>query len=139
MKSSDSTESFRIAREYLHDHFESTDRLAVVVLDTRTRFATQRLAGVEAIASPDFQAWLRHKNAQRCEIYVSMNALHPSARGRQKADVQVVRHVYLDVDRNGADVVKAILSRPDVPNPTSVITSSPDKRQVVWRVQGFER
>jgi len=34
----------------------------------------QRIATADEIASQDFQAWLRYQNAQRFEIYVSMNA-----------------------------------------------------------------
>ncbi len=84
MRKPDAIHSARVASQYLRENFDPGDRLAVVVLDKRTNAVTQRIAKAETIAAPDFQAWLRHKNAQRCEIYVSMNALRPFARSRQK-------------------------------------------------------
>jgi RepB DNA-primase N-terminal domain len=123
---------------YLRDTFRAGDRLAVVVLNRRTQAVTQRLGSLERLTSPDFQAWLRLENEQRrCEIYVSMNALHPEAKGRTKHDVAAIRHVYLDFDENGTKALDALLNREDVPRPSYVINSSPDKWQVTWRVEGF--
>jgi hypothetical protein len=51
--------------------------------------------------------------------------------------VAVIRHVYLDVDENGTAAVEALLKREDVPKPNYLINSSPDKWQVVWKVDGF--
>src|SRR6266852_2500990 len=98
-----------IAAEYIRSNFEPSDRLAVVLLNKRTRAVTQRIATAERIAAPEFQAWLRHKNAQRHEIYISMNALHQNASGRTKQDIQSVRHVYLDFDENGTAAVEKLL------------------------------
>src|SRR5262249_29609182 len=88
-----------VASRYVKRSFESTDRLAVVLMNKRTSSVIQRIASAETIASDDFQAWLRHQNAQRQEVYISMNALQPGARGRTKADVAVIRHIYLDFDQ----------------------------------------
>lgn len=109
MKTLDASESFQTARAYIYDHFEPQDRLAIVIVNRRTRSATQRLASAEAIASPEFQSWLRDKNAQQYEIYISMNALHANARGREKEDVENVRHVYLDLDHDAAATVQELL------------------------------
>src|SRR6266852_9140830 len=85
---------------YLRASFEPTDRLAVVLVNKRPDSVIQRIATTEKIASPYFQAWLRYQNAQRYEIYVSMNALREDARGRTKEDIAAIRHVYLDFDDN---------------------------------------
>ena len=126
-----------IAARYIRDNFEPADRLAVVLLNKRTGSVMQRVASAEKIASPDFQAWLRFQNALRCEIYISMNALQEGARGRTKAEVASVRHVYLDFDENGTQAVEALLKREDLPKPNYLLNSSPDKWQVVWKVAGF--
>jgi len=68
-----------------------------------------------------------------------MNALHCNAQGRTKADVGVIRHVYLDVDGNGTAAVEALLKPEDVPKPNYLINSSPDKWQVIWKVDGFTK
>ena len=99
----------------------------------------QRIATAERIARPDFQAWLRLQNSRHSEIYVSMNALNEAARTRTKGDVAAIRHVYLDFDENGTAAVEALLKRPDIPKPNYVIGTSPDKWQVVWKVEGFTK
>src|SRR5215472_16362100 len=65
------------------------------------RDVLQRVATAEKIGDDRYQSWLRHMNAQRYEVYVSMNTLRPGAHGRTKADVRDIRHVYLDLDEGG--------------------------------------
>jgi len=128
-----------IAAKYVRENFAPKDRLAVVLVEKRTGAVIQRLATAEKVASEDFQSWLRHKNADRSEVYVSMNALHENARGRTKADVSTIRHVYLDFDDHGTTAVEKLLSRPDLPQPNYLINTSPDRWQVVWKVEGFAK
>jgi hypothetical protein len=139
MKVTDSLIDREIASKYIRDNFEPGDRLAIVLLNKRTGAVMQRVAGAEKIASPDFQAWLRFQNSQRCEVYVSMNALREAARGRTKADIAVIRHVYLDFDENGTEAVEVLLKREGLPKPNYLINSSPDKWQVVWKVARFAK
>ena len=129
----------KIARKYIRDNFEPADRLAVVVLDKRTGSVTQRIATAERIAAPVFLAWLRYENAQRREVYISMNALRPDARGRTKEDVGAIRHIYLDLDENGPRALHVIFNRQDLPVPSHKVNTSPNKWQVVWRVKGFAK
>ena len=127
------------AQKYLTDNFQPTDRLAVVLLDKRNDIVIQRIATADQIASDRFQAWLRHKNTQRYEVYVSMNTLHEGATGRTKADIATIRHLYLDFDENGTEAVARMLARPDIPKPNYRLSSSPGKWQVVWKVEGFSQ
>lgn len=122
---------------YIHENFEPGDRLAVVLLNKRTHEVIQRIASAERIAQDDFQAWLRFQNASGYNVHISMNALASGARGRTKADVQTIRHIYLDFDDDGTAAVEKLLAREDVPRPNHLINTSPDHWQVVWKVQGF--
>ena len=126
-----------IAGKYIRDNFEPSDRLAVVLLNKQTGRVTQRIASADRIASPAFQSWLRHMNAQKHEIYVSMNALREGATGRTKADIEAVRHVYLDFDEGATEAVERLLKRTDLPQPSSKVSTSPGKWQVAWKVEGF--
>jgi hypothetical protein len=126
-----------IASKYIKDNFELSDRLAVVLLDKRNDAVIQRIATAEQIAAPEFQAWLRHKNAQRYEVYLSMNTLRQGATGRTKGDIAAVRHLYLDFDENGTEAVERLLGRQELPRPTSRLSSSPGKWQIIWKVEGF--
>jgi hypothetical protein len=122
------------AVEYIERNYEPSDRLAIVVRNRLTGETTQRLASAEKIARPDFQAWLRHKNARGADIYISQNAFHPDARTRSKSDVNRIRHVYLDLDKNGEDALTKIGDSSLVPGPSFVISTSPRKYQVIWKV-----
>jgi hypothetical protein len=126
-----------MASRFIEENFEPSDRLAVVLLNKRTGSVTQRIASAERIAAPEFQAWLRHRNAQKEEIYISMNTLREDARSRTKSDIQAIRHLYLDFDENGTEAVDRLIRRQDMPLPNYQISSSPGKWQVVWKAAGF--
>ena len=68
-----------------------------------------------------------------------MNALRGDAQGRTKDEVGIVRHIFLDFDANGTANVESLLKRRDLPNPNYLVSTSPDKWQVVWRVEGFSK
>jgi hypothetical protein len=48
-----------------------------------------------------------------------------------------VRHVFLDADRNGSQVLVAITARRDLPPPSYVLHSSPNRIHVFWRARDF--
>jgi hypothetical protein len=122
---------------YIRENFHPDDRIAVVLIQKETHRVVQRVATAERVASAEFQAWLRHENASRFEVFVSLNALKDGARSRTKEDIAEIRHLYLDFDDNGTSAVQALLKRDDVPPPNYLVNSSPDKWQVVWKVEGF--
>ena len=123
---------------YIRDNFRPDDRLAVVIIDKQTHRTVQRISTADRIASPEFQAWLRHENASRREIYIGMNSLKEGCHTRTKADIAEIRHVYLDFDDNGTAALKALVQRDDIPEPNYVLNTSPDRYQVVWKVEGFQ-
>jgi hypothetical protein len=127
------------AATYIRENFQPADRLAVVLLNKAAGSVIQRLAEAEKIAAPDFQAWLKFENDRRLEVYISMNALREGARGRTKGDVAAIRHVYLDFDDRGTAAVEALLKRADLPKPNYLVNTSPDKWQVIWKVDGFAK
>src|SRR4051794_26971197 len=126
------------ATTYIRSNFRPDDRLAVVLIQKSTGSVVQRVSSAGQIASEEFQRWLRYMNREKHEVYISMNALQPGARGRTKAEVGEIRHVYLDLDVKGDEAVRNLRNREDLPTPNHLIESSPGKWQVVWRVEGFE-
>jgi len=123
--------------EYINDNFLPGDRLGVVLRNREQGQTIQRIARADKITSPEFQAWLRDKNAHGFDIYIGMNPLKPAAFSRTKADIQEIRHLYLDIDQNGEEALAAIRRSPDLPEPNYVIATSPGKHQVVWKVEGI--
>ena len=58
-------------RQYLNESFQPSDRLAVVARNRVSGETIQRMSTAQRIASPDFQAWLRFKNAHGSDIYAA--------------------------------------------------------------------
>ena len=125
------------ASEYILDNFKPTDRIAVLVLNRQLGETTQRITTAQKASSPEFQAWLRYKNASGADIYVGMNALQRHASTRTKDDIEKISHVYLDLDHGGATSLEALENSDLVPRPNYVLNTSPEKFQVVWKVEGM--
>jgi hypothetical protein len=122
---------------YILDAFEPANRIAVLALNRDLRETVQRITSAAKAASPEFQAWLRYKNANGSDIYIGMNPLRPDAATRTKVEIEEIRHVYIDLDCGGKKALDEIRKSTLVPEPNFVLTSSPDKFQVVWKVKSM--
>jgi hypothetical protein len=125
------------ASEYITDNFKPSDRIAVLVLNRNLGETTQRITTAQKAASPEFQGWLRYKNANGADIYVGMNPLKQDASTRTKDDIATIRHLYLDLDHGGQAALEAIKNSDLVPQPNYVLNTSPEKFQVVWKADGI--
>jgi hypothetical protein len=123
---------------YIRWLFEPSDRLAVLVRNRERGETAQRIAPAGKITEDSFQQWLRFKNEkQSADIYVGMNPLKPEARARTKEDIHSIRHLYLDLDHDAERSLAAVGQSNLVPPPNAVIATSPNKFQLVWRVEEF--
>jgi hypothetical protein len=125
------------ASEYILDNFKPTDRVAILVLNRQLGETTQRITTAQKASSPEFQAWLRYKNANGADIYIGMNALQHHASTRTKEDIDEINHVYLDIDHGGTASLEALENSDLVPRPNYVLNTSPEKYQVVWKVEAM--
>jgi hypothetical protein len=123
--------------KYILDTFDPGDRIAVLVLNRDLRETLQRITSAEKAASPEFQAWLRHKNASGSDIYIGMNPLKHDAATRTKDEIEAIRHVYIDLDYGGEKTLAGIQKSSLLPKANFVLTSSREKFQVVWKVEGM--
>jgi len=123
--------------EYILDNFKPTDRVAILVLNRQLGETNQRITTAQKASSPEFQAWLRYKNANGADIYIGMNALQHHASTRTKEDIEKISHVYLDIDHGGTASLEALENSDLVPWPNYVLNTSPEKYQVVWKVEGM--
>ena len=115
------------------------DRVAVLVRDRSRQQTMQRILLVEDIASPPFQDWLSQQNRAGADIFIGMNPLCPGSFARTKGSILEIRHVYLDLDEDAAASLRAIRTSGDTPIPNFVLDTSPEKNQVVWRVEGLDQ
>jgi hypothetical protein len=138
MTSESSPKNEIAAPEYIRTSFDPSDRLAALLRNRKRGETIQRISSAVRIAAPLFQEWLRYKNEREgFDVYVSMNPLKPQAQARTKDDIQAIKHIYLDLDHNGEQSLAAIEQSDLVPPPTYVLSTSPDKFQVTWKVEGF--
>jgi hypothetical protein len=126
-------------QRYVLENFAAQDRIALLALHRTTNEVLQRITTAETLSSPDFQAWLSYLDSQKHDLYLSMNTLKRGSRGRTKEDVDCIRHIFLDFDQNGDRAVEELLARNDLPVPNYLVSTSPDKWQVIWKVEGFEK
>jgi hypothetical protein len=91
------------------------------------------------VASLPFQEWLATHNASGADVFVGMNPVKEGVFSRSKDSINDIRHVYLDLDRNGEASLAAIRNSTEVPAPNFVLDTSPGKHQVVWKVTGFNQ
>jgi len=126
------------ATEYIRTNFNSSDRLAILVRNRNRGETVQRITTSARIVEPAFQEWMHFKNEKEsCDIYVGMNTLKPEARTRTKEDIQTIRHLYVDIDHDGPAALAKIHQSNLVPSPNYTVNTSPDKFQVVWRVENI--
>jgi hypothetical protein len=133
------TPRFLTASEYVRELFEPTDNAAILVRNRSTGHTVQRIAKAETVASPGFQTWLANQNVGGSDVFIGMNPIKDGAHSRTKDNIKDIRHVYLDLDRNGDEALEAIRNSLAVPAPNYVLNTSPGKHQVVWKVTGFNQ
>lgn len=122
--------------DYILQNFETLDRIAILVRSRSSGETLQRITTAKNAASEEFQEWLRYKNVAS-DVYVSMNTLKLDAQGRTKDDIETIRHLYLDIDHNGSLALETVENSALVPRPNYVLETSPEKYQVVWKVEGI--
>src|SRR5215469_3130254 len=62
-------------------------------------------------------------------------AEHRHASTRTKDDIETISHVYLDLDYGGTPALDAMQNSELVPRPNYVLNTSPEKFQIVWKVE----
>lgn len=127
------------ASEYVRELFGPEDSAAILVRNRSTGHTVQTIAKAETIASPDFQNWLAGQSASGYDVFMGMNPIKDCAYSRTKGDIKDIRHVYLDLDRNGDQALQEIRNSTQVAAPNFVLDTSPGKHQVVWKVSGFSQ
>jgi len=127
------------APEYVLALHQVEHPVAVLVRNHSRGQTMQRILAAEAVASPPFQDWLRERNESGADIFLGMNPLRHNSCARTKECILEIRHVYLDLDEDGPASLHAIRTTGEVPVPNFVLDTSPEKNQVVWRVDGLDQ
>ena len=127
------------ASEYVLALHSPAGRVAILLRNHARRQTMQRILSAEVVASPPFQDWLRERSESGADIFLGMNPLRHNSHARTKESILEIRHVYLDLDEDGPASLHAIRTTGNVPVPNFVLDTSPEKNQVVWRVDGLDQ
>jgi hypothetical protein len=125
------------ALRFLRTAYQPDDWVAIFLKSYETGQAKQRVGPVAWIAEARFQAWLRWLNLLRWNVYVGCNAIRAQSRTRTKQAISAVRHVFVEADHDGAEILARINCRDGLPQPSYVIKSSPGRVHILWRAVGF--
>ena len=125
------------AMQFLRTAFEPDDWIAVFLKSYETGRAVQRVGPLSLFLEPRIHAWLRAMNARRYNCYVGTNSIRRGVRARTKDSIGIVRHVFLETDGDGQELLDTIAVRRDLPAPSYTIESSPNRFHVLWRVSEF--
>jgi hypothetical protein len=128
----------QLAHEFLTRCFRPGETVAVLLRKEKPASTTQRIVRLEQVYSPRYLAWLRYENHNGANVYVAANPLRSGSRKRTKECIAEVRHLYIDIDVYGEERIAALRASDSVPVPSVVLSTSPGKYQVLWRVQGFD-
>jgi hypothetical protein len=127
-----------IAADFLTRCFAPGETIAVLLRRENPVSATQRVVRLEQALAPRYLGWLAHENSTGANVYVAANPLLSGSRKRTKESIASVRHLYLDIDEDGDTRLAALRVSDAVPSPNTILSTSPGKYQVLWRVDGFD-
>jgi hypothetical protein len=129
----------QIAASFLRRCFAPEETIAVLLRRQDAATPMQRVVRLEQVLETPYMAWLSYENQHgRNNIYVAGNPLRPGSRKRTKECIASVRHLYLDIDEDGNARLAALRASQLVPPPTSILSTSPGKYQVLWRVEDID-
>jgi hypothetical protein len=126
-----------LAHEFLTRSFTPGETLAVLLRGEYPVRTQQRIVRFECAVAPRYLRWLAYENARGANIYVAANPLRFGSRKRTKESIDEVRHLYIDIDSDGDARLAAIRTSDTVPIPSTILSTSPGKYQVLWQVDDF--
>ena len=124
--------------QFLQLCFRADDWIAVFLKNYQNGRVVQRIGPLNWATSDHVQAWLYAMNARHFNVYCSVNAIAAGRRTRTRDAIKAIRHVFLEADHEGPAVLGRVLKRGDLPTPSYVLTSSPGRLHIFWRVTGFD-
>jgi hypothetical protein len=127
----------RSAHDFLTRCFAPGETIALLLRRENPVATVQRTVRLEKALAPRYLGWLRHENSTGANVYVSANPLRSGSRKRTKESIASVRHLYIDIDVDGDARLAALRVSDAVPTPSAILSTSPGKYQVLWRVKGF--
>src|SRR5262249_39131687 len=99
---------------FLNTAYHRDDWIAVFLKAYDTGRVTQRIGPITMFCEQRWQTWLAAMHHHRFNAYVAVNALMANSRRRTRDSIAAVRHVFLEADHDGPQVLAAIQARNDL-------------------------
>jgi hypothetical protein len=128
----------RTAADFLTRCFAPGETIALLLRREIPTSTMQRVVVLERALAPHYLGWLAHENGTEANVYVAANPLRSGSRKRTKESIASIRHLYIDIDTDGDVRLAALMASDAVPAPTVILSTSPGKYQVLWRVDEFD-
>ncbi len=128
----------RIAQRFLTRCFQPEETIALLLRRENPHSVAQRVVPLETVLEPRYLAWLSYENSTGANVYVAANPLRSGSRKRTKENIASVRHLYIDIDSDGDARLAALRASNLVPLPSAILSTSPGKYQLLWRVEDFD-
>lgn len=125
------------AKDFLTRCFAPGSTIALLLRTEIPAKTQQRVVTLEQALAPRYLGWLAHENHNGANVYVAANPLRSGSRKRTKESIASVRHVYLGIDDDGDTRLAGLRASDAVPPASAILSTSPGKYQVFWRVEGF--
>jgi hypothetical protein len=138
MQQLDYRRSIRVAQDFLTRCYAPGESIALLLRRETPARTTQRIVPLQRALAPSYLGWLAHENSTGANIYVAANPVRNGTNKRTKESIAAVRYLYIDIDSDGEARLSALRSCDAVPTPNVVLSTSPGKYQVLWRVDGFD-
>ncbi len=126
------------ATDFLTRCFAPGETIALLLRSESAERPVQRIVRLEQALAPAYLRWLAHENHVGANIYVAANPLRSGSRRRTKESIASVRHLYIDIDSDGEARIAALRASDSVPVAYGNLSTSPNKYQALWRVNGFD-
>jgi hypothetical protein len=129
----------QVAASFLRRCFAPDETIAILLRSQEAAAPKQRVVRLQQVLENRYMSWLSYENQHdKRNIYVAANPLCSGSRKRTKECIASVRHLYIDIDEDGDACLAALRASQFVPQPTSILSTSPGKYQVLWRVERFD-
>jgi hypothetical protein len=128
----------KLAHEFLTRCFSPEETIALLLRNDNPVKVAQRIVKLETVLATRYLRWLAHENAGGANVYVAANPLRTGSRKRTKESIESVRHLYLGLDTDGDVRLAPLQASNSAPIPNAIVSTSPQKYQVLWQVAGFD-
>jgi RepB DNA-primase from phage plasmid len=127
-----------VARHFLARCFAQGSTIALLLRSESPAKTQQRIVTLEQVLTSQYLGWLAYENHNGVNIYVAANPLRRGSRRRTKECIESVRYLYLDIDDEGDPRLASVRASDAVPPASAILSTSPGKYQVLWRVERFD-